>query len=225
MEKIYYATHIASVLTLIAYLLKDILWLRVVTIFACIAGIIFNYFVASHPLWPVINWNIVFIVINVVQIAIIIRERRGVEFTEEEQELYQTLFKNFAPFEFMKLLRLGAWKDARTGQLLAVQGERLDNVLLIYNGLASVESNGEEVAQLKDGTLVGEMSFVNDGVASATVRVIEPTRYLSWPKNDLRQMLRRNPSMGHAMEKVFTSDLVKKLTPRNQQETWQSWQN
>jgi hypothetical protein len=225
MEKIYYATHIASILTLIAYLLKDILWLRVVTIFACIAGIIFNYFVTSHPLWPVINWNIVFIVINVVQIAIIIRERRGVEFTEEEQELYQTLFKNFAPFEFMKLLRLGEWKDARAGQLLTVQGQRLENVLLIYNGLAMVEANGQEVAQLKDGSLVGEMSFVSEGVASATVRVIQPTRYLSWPKADLRHMLRRNPSMSYAMEKVFTADLVKKLTPRNQQETWQSWQN
>src|SRR6185295_18040550 len=225
MEKVYYATHIASILTLIAYLLKDILWLRVVTIFACIAGIIFNYFVAAHPLWPVINWNIVFILINAVQIAIIIRERGGVEFTEEEQELYQTLFKNFAPFEFMKLLRLGEWKDAKPGQLLTVQGEKLQNVLLIYNGLAMVESNGHEVAQLKDGSLVGEMSFVSDGVASATVKVMEPTRYISWPKKDLRDMLRRNPSMSYAMEKVFTADLVKKLTPRNQQETWHGSQH
>ena len=225
MEKVYFATHVASILTLIAYLLKDILWLRVVTIFACIAGIIFNYFVAAHPLWPVINWNIVFIVINVVQIALIIRERRGVEFTEEEQELYQTLFKNFAPFEFMKLLRLGQWKDAKVGELLAVQGQKLDNVLLIYNGLAMVEANGQEVAQLKDGNLVGEMSFVSDGVASATVRVVQPTRYLAWPKPDLRHMLRRNPSMSYAMEKVFTADLVKKLTPRNLRDTWQSWQN
>jgi len=222
MEKVYYATHVASALTLLAYLVRDILWLRTLTIFACIAGIVFNYFIAAHPLWPVINWNLVFIAINVVQIVIIIRERGGVSFTEEEKELYQTLFKNFAPFEFMKLLRLGKWQDAKVGQLLAVQNQKLDNILLIYNGMVNVESGGEQIAQLQDGSLVGEMSYANDGLASATVRVVRPTRYMSWPKAELRHLLRRNPNMKYAMEKVFTDDLVKKLTPRSLKETWTS---
>lgn len=220
MDKVYYATHVASVLTLLAYLVKEILWLRALTILACIAGIIFNYFVAPTPLWPVINWNLVFIAINVVQIVIIFRERRGVRFTEEEKELYQTLFKNFAPFEFMKLLRLGEWKDATKGQFLAVEKQRLDNVVLIFNGLLAVEAAGKQIAQLTDGNMIGEMSFVNEGVASASVRVIEPTRYLSWPKAELRHLLKRNPNMRFAMEHVFNADLVRKLTPRHEAQTW-----
>lgn len=220
MDKVYFATHVASVLTLLAYLVRDILWLRTLTIFSCIAGIIFNYFVASSPLWPVINWNLVFILINVVQIVIIVRERRGVEFTEEEKELYQTLFKNFAPFEFMKLLRLGEWSDAKNGQLLAVENKPLDRVILIYNGMVNVEARGQQIAQLKDGSLVGEMSYASDGMATATVRVIRPTRYLSWNKAELRHMLTRNPNMKYAMERVFTNDLVKKLTPKSQRDTW-----
>lgn len=220
MDKVYFATHIASVLCLLAYLVRDILWLRTLTIFSCIAGIIFNYFVAAHPLWPVINWNLVFIAINVVQIIIIVRERQGVEFTEEEKELYQTLFKNFAPFEFMKLLRLGTWANARKDQILAIEKQKLDNIILIYNGLASVETSGVQIAQLTDGNLIGEMSYANDGVASATVRAVKPTRYLSWPKKELRELLNRNPNMKYAMEKVFTDDLIKKLTPKNQRKTW-----
>jgi hypothetical protein len=211
MDKVYFATHVASILTLLAYLVKDILWLRVLTILACIAGIIFNYFVAAAPLWPVINWNLIFIAINVVQILIIIKERSGVDFTDEEQELYQTLFKYFAPFEFMKLLRLGKWVEAKNGQVLAVEQQRLDKVLFIYNGLVSVETNGEQIAQLKDGSLVGEMSFINDGVATATVRALEPTRYLSWSKDELHHLLERNPSMKFAMETVFSVDMTKKL--------------
>ncbi|MGI8917766.1 MAG: cyclic nucleotide-binding domain-containing protein [Pyrinomonadaceae bacterium] len=222
MDKVYFATHLASVLTLLAYLVKDILWLRALTILACIAGIIFNYFVASTPLWAVINWNLIFIAINVVQIVLILRERRGVNFTEEERELYQTLFKNFAPFEFMKLLRVGEWKDAKKGQVLAVEKQRLDNILLIYNGLLAVEAAGQQIAQLTDGNLIGEMSFVKEGVASATVRVIRPTRYISWPKAELRHLLKRNPNMRYSMEQVFTGDLVRKLTPRFRADTWQS---
>ena len=140
------AGHLASVLTMVAYLLKDILWLRLLTILSCFAGIAFNYFVPATPLWTVIYWNVIFAIINIVQIAIIIKERAGVHFSEEEKELHETLFKNFAPFEFMKLMRVGQWREAKAGEVLATEQKPLDAVMLIYNGLAGVEKEGKEVA-------------------------------------------------------------------------------
>ncbi|HEY6121538.1 MAG TPA: cyclic nucleotide-binding domain-containing protein [Pyrinomonadaceae bacterium] len=206
-----FATHLASILTLLAYLVRDILWLRALTVAASVAGIIFNYYVPATPLWAVIYWNVIFIIINAVQIAIIIKERSGVHFSEEEQELYETLFQNFAPFEFMKLLRLGKWLEAKIGQTLAVETQRLDNVMLIYSGLVSVEMSGRQVGMMKDGSLVGEVSFITQGPATATVRAMEPTRYLSWSKQDLRRLLMRNPTMKFAMDTVFSKELSKKL--------------
>ncbi|HSQ23798.1 MAG TPA: cyclic nucleotide-binding domain-containing protein [Pyrinomonadaceae bacterium] len=208
------AGHLASVLTMVAYLLKDILWLRFLTILSCFAGMAFNYFVPATPLWTVIYWNVLFAVINIVQIAIIIKERSGVHFSEEEQELHETLFKNFAPFEFMKLMRIGKWLDARPGQVLAVEKQSLDSVMLIYNGLAGVEQNGKEVAKLKDGNFIGEVSFITEGVASATVRALEPTRYIAWPKTAIKALLNRNPSMRFAMQTMLSTDLSKKLMRR-----------
>ena len=206
-----FATHVASILTLVAYLLKDILWLRFLTILASIAGIIFNYFVPATPLWAVIYWNIVFIIINVVQILIIIKDRSGVSFTEEERELYETLFKNFEPFEFMKLLRIGRWANAKPGQTLTVEGKPVSDVILIYNGRVSIEAGGEEIRQMRDGTLIGEISFITGGSATATVRALEPTRYMAWPKDEMRRLLKRNPSMRFAMETVFSQELSRKL--------------
>jgi hypothetical protein len=206
--------HIASLLTVAAYLLKDILWLRLLTILSCVAGIAFNYFVPATPLWTVIYWNVLFAIINIVQIAIIIKERSGVHFTEEEKELHDTLFKNFAPFEFMKLMRIAKWREAKQGETLSIEKQQLDNVMLIYNGLAAVETNGEEVAKLKDGNFIGELSFITGGAASATVRAIMPTRYVSWPKESISQLLNRNPSMRFAMQSILNTDLSKKLMHR-----------
>src|SRR6266851_7054169 len=121
------AGHLASILTMAAYLLKDILWLRMLTILSCFAGIAFNYFVPVTR--SVIYWNMLFAVINIVQIAIIIRERTGINFTEEEKELHDTLFKNFAPFEFMKLMRVGKWLDARQGEILATEQKPIDSMM------------------------------------------------------------------------------------------------
>ena len=208
------AGHLASVLTMVAYLLKDILWLRFLTVLSCFAGILFCYFVPATPLWTVIYWNVIFAGINIVQIAIIVKERSGVRFSEEEKELHETLFKNFAPFEFMKLMRVGKWLTAKPGQILAVEKQPLDSVMLIYNGLAGVEQNGQEVAKLKDGNFIGEVSFITDGVAGATVRALEPTRYIAWPKVAIKQLLNRNPSMRFAMQSMLSTDLSKKLMRR-----------
>ncbi|MGZ8843556.1 MAG: cyclic nucleotide-binding domain-containing protein [Pyrinomonadaceae bacterium] len=206
--------HLASVLTMVAYLLKDILWLRMLTILSCFAGIAFNYFVPATPLWTIIYWNVLFAVINIVQVAIIIKERSNVHFSEEEKELHETLFKNFAPFEFMKLMRVGKWREAKPGDVLAVEQKPLDAVMLIYNGLVAVEQNGKELAKLKDGNFIGEVSFITEGAATATVRALMPTRYIAWPKSAIKALLNRNPSMRFAMQAMLSTDLSKKLMRR-----------
>ena len=208
------AGHLASVLTMIAYLLRDILWLRFLTILSCFAGIVFNYWVPSEPLWSVIAWNSLFAVINIVQIAIIIKERTGISFTEEEKELHETLFKNFAPFEFMKLMRIANWHQISPGDVLAVEGQPLDSMMMIYNGRLAVEKQGVSFAELLDGNFIGEVSFISGGAATATVRAIEPTRYLSWKKKEIDALLKRNPSMRLAMQGMLSTDLSKKLSHR-----------
>src|SRR6266478_5080182 len=208
------AGHLASILTMAAYLLKDILWLRSLTILSCFAGIAFNFFVPATPLWTVIYWNILFAIINIVQVAIIIKQRSGVHFSEEEKELHDTLFKNFAPFEFMKLMRVGKWLEAKQGQILATEERPIDSVMLIYNGLVGVETNGKEVATLKDGNFIGEVSFITGGEATATVRALTPTRYIAWPKTAISQLLNRNPSMRFAVQSMLSTDLSKKLMHR-----------
>jgi hypothetical protein len=206
--------HLASILTMLAYLLKDILWLRVLTIFSCFAGIAFNFIVPATPLWTVIYWNILFAVINIVQVGIIIKQRSGVTFTDEEKELHDTLFKNFAPFEFMKLMRIGQWLEAKQGDVLATEKKPIDSVMLIYNGHVSVEAGGKELARLTDGNFIGEVSFITGGEASATVKALEPTRYIAWPKKEISQLLNRNPSMRFAMQALLSTDLSKKLSHR-----------
>jgi len=206
--------HLASVLTMAAYLLKDILWLRLLTILSCFAGIAFNFIVPSTPLWTIIYWNILFAIINIVQVAIIIKQRSSVHFTDEEKELHDTLFKNFAPFEFMKLMRVGKWLEAKQGEILATEQKPIDSVMLIYNGLVGVESKGKELAQLRDGNFIGEVSFITGGTATATVKALRATRYVSWPKEAIKQLLNRNPSMKFAMQAMLSTDLSKKLMHR-----------
>ena len=150
-------------------------------------------------------------VINALRIAHLVMERRGVSFSDEERELYETIFRQFSPVEFMKLLRLGEWRAADDGEMLAVEGDEVSDLKMIYNGEVIIEKGGAEVARSRDGTMIGEMSFIQGGAATATVRAARPTRYLAWPKDELRKLLNRNPTMDVAMSAVFSVDLTLKL--------------
>ena len=209
--------HLSYTLTGLSFFMRDMMLLRVLSIASCVVGIVYGYLIPSGPLWLVIFWLILFLVINVGRIIHLTLERRGVSFSEEERELYRTVFHRFGPVEFLKLIRLGAWRSAEPGEHLTRQGEALEDLKLIYNGEVAIERDGAEVARSRDGTLIGEMSYVQGGNATATVRVLRPTHYLSWPRKELRRLLKRNPTMDLAMQTVFSMDLTRKLTQASEE--------
>lgn len=204
--------HLSYGLTALSFCVRDILLLRFIAVASCTAGILFNYFQPVGPLWLPIAWLAVYIAVNGYRIAGIYLERRAVSFTDEEAELYDTVFRNFSKVEFMKLLRLATWRQAKEGERLAEQGSVLDSLILIYNGEVSIARDGQEIGRSGDGMLIGEMSFIQGGGATATVTVTRPTRYLQWPKEALSAMMKRNPTMDVAMKSVFSLDLTRKLT-------------
>ena len=91
------------------------------------------------------------------------------------------------------------------------QGDELDELTLIYNGEVAVEINGKQVSRTRDGTLIGEISFIKGGPATANVTACGPVRYLVWPKLELQNLLKRNPSMDISMKTVFSMELIKKI--------------
>ena len=208
--------HLAFLLTAISFYLKDILLLRFLAIISALVGIGYNYFLPVGPLWLPIFWLGVFTAINLWRIVCILAERYSIQFNEDEHELYETIFKDFSPVEYMKLIRIAEWRDAAEGLVFASEGEAVDGLRLLFSGEVSVARDGNEIGRARDGALIGEMSFIQGGVASATVTAAVPCRYVFWPEEALRGLLRRNPNIDVAMKHVFSLDLTRKLTGSNE---------
>jgi CRP-like cAMP-binding protein len=112
----------------------------------------------------------------------------------------------------MKLMRIGEWRDAETGEQLAAQGDMLGGLKLLFNGEVVVERDGAEVGRARDGAMIGEISFIQGGAATATVVATKPCRYVAWSGEELQKLLHRNPGMDIAMKHVFSLDMMRKLT-------------
>ena len=206
----FFLERVAFLLTALAYVMRDILLLRSLAVVSGVLWFVLMYFAGFSSL-ALVEQSLL-LTINVVRIVMLVKERRSVSFTEEEKELYRTVFSRFSPVEFLKIIRLAEWRNGGPGELLAVQNQPVNHLIMIYNGEVAIVKEDHEVVHLRDGTMIGEMSFLRGGNATATVRVVRPTRYVAWPQEDLRKLLRRNPTMDVAMQSVLSADLINKLT-------------
>ena len=103
------AGHLAFGLIAFSFLVKDILYLRILSIFASLFSVLYNFYIPLEPMWLAINWNIVFVLVNVYHIAVLIYEKRPVHMDDKNTELYETLFKDLTPVEYLKISKFSSY--------------------------------------------------------------------------------------------------------------------
>lgn len=204
-----YLLHAANVLYLLSYLVKDILWLRLLTV---VAGLLLMTwaFLQPQPLWASIAWNALFLAINLYQSWLLILERRPVRLSERETLLYRLAFRALTPREFVKLLAIGRWEEAKPDACIVQRAHALDRLMVIASGRTAVRL-GERVVELGEGRFVGEMSFITGDAPTADVVAVDAVRYVSWPKKELNAFLADHPALRAAWQAVLGADLVSKL--------------
>ena len=204
--------HIANVLYLASYSVRDILWLRILTVIAALCLLPY-YFSCSTtgPLWEAIAWNALFISVNVFQIFLLVKERWPVALQGLERQVYDDIFHDLTPGAFVNLLKLGTWRDLQPGDVLVEDGTVVTEMLLLCEGEAAVRKGDKELARLSPGQFVGEMSFLTKEKASADVVSTKSAKVLSWPQKELQAYLDRNSTISFQVRGVLGRDLVRKL--------------
>ena len=205
------AGHLAFGLIAFSFLVKDIFWLRILSIAASLFSVFYNYVIPAEPMWLAINWNFIFIAVNLYHIAVILYEKREVKMDDKNQELYDTLFKEMTPVEYLKISRAAKWELVKAGQRIITQGMPVPDLYLIYNGTVDVLVDNEQIAELKDGEFVGEMSFLTEKVATATCKVKYDAQCLVWKQKEFKELLKRNPSLYFTIQSVLSSQVSDKL--------------
>ena len=126
----------------------------------------------------------------------------------KDKELYETLFKDLSPVEYLKISKVARWETYKSGEKIIRQGTPVLDLVLIYNGTVDVAVDGAAVAQLKDGQFVGEMSFLTEKTATATCIVKHNTECLVWKQPEFKELLKRNPSLYYTIQSLLSNQLV-----------------
>ena len=82
------------------------------------------------------------------------------------------------------------FRRLQAGRTLVQQGERGEELFLLFDGVLRVEVDGTPVAEVGPGAILGEMALLREGRRTATLRAVTPCRVAVVPKDRIdRQAL------------------------------------
>jgi len=151
---------VANIIYLFSYAVRDILWLRILTVVGATMLLPYYYFQVD-TLWAAIAWNSVFIAINIYWIIRLLLDRRPVPLSAEERRLYQLALRNMSEREAYKLFRMGSRSSIPAETVLMAQGDSVKELTLIVEGEISVDMDSTHMDTLGEGRFVGAAAFLS----------------------------------------------------------------
>jgi hypothetical protein len=88
------------------------------------------------------------------------------------------------------IMQSGAKLERRSydaGESLMKQGEEGRELFLILDGIVDIEVDGDEVAEIGPGAMLGEMALLGDGTRTATVWATTPVRAVVVPPDAVKE--------------------------------------
>jgi len=202
--------HLANLIFLGAYWVKDILWLRLLCILGSLVVIPF-YLLRPEPLWPPVMWSCVFIGIHAIRAWGIVKERRPVVFTGDEQLLYDKTFSLLTPQQFKRLLAIGEWQDLERGHVLHSIGDQPDSLEAVVRGEVEARRHGRVLGRAGPGDLAGLASVLSGSPELFEATVTQPARVMRWRRSDLLKFVDEDESLTSALRKIAAAALAEKL--------------
>jgi CRP-like cAMP-binding protein len=189
------------------------IWLRSLAVASGLAKIIYRAFMVLDPVSVV--WETVFVIVNLIQLAIIWYDEYQHRFTEEGNHFAASMPAGTERSAIKKLLEHADLMRFEPGATLTGQGEPVTLLLYLADGIVKVEVGERVVAICGPGDYIGELSFLSGEPANATAMVVKPVRALAFDQTKLTTAIAADPGLRRTLESALNRNLAGKLTRSN----------
>lgn len=123
------------------------------------------------------------------------------------------LSRHWSPPAMGAFARRARFQEFTEGDLLVRQGDANQYFHLVHEGELAVEKTGREVARLTVGDFFGELSLLQNSVATAAVVACTPGRCLVMGKRDFLDFITRDFLIGLQFEQISSARIGRPLFP------------
>ena len=206
-----YFIHAANLLLVVAYSVRDIMWLRLFAVASSLISLPY-FLLQPTPQWAPIAWSAGFAGLNLFQSWRIHLERRPVKLTPDEEEVRRLAFADLPARKVLQLVGLGEWTTAAPGERLIEHGTPAGGIALLLRGTVRVSKDGQVLGEmLRQGDIVGSALLLGGAPAEVDATTVEPVRALRWEVATLRRYLEADPESRIGFQRNLAHDLAGKL--------------
>lgn len=131
---------------------------------------------------------------------------------------FNYVFRGLEPEQIGRVAHLIETKTFDGGEIIVRQFDRNFDLMIVMEGSAAIKSfSGETIAEVGPGSLIGEMSLIDDQPRSATVTAIGPTKVVVLPYDGLKVVLEQDSSIAAKVVLNIAKVLVQRLRTTNMQ--------
>ncbi len=206
--------HLSYLLIAISYWLTEIFWLRVVAVVGLALEIVY-FLLSGGDLRTGIGWDLVFILINLYQLSRLVRDRLSLRLPEKDRALLRRVLTGLNDWQIARLLNAGALCDLPAGTKLAEENQTLEKLYFLCAGRAGVTIGGRDVSQLEEGNFVGEVAFLTERPATATVIAATECRVLAFDRDTLKRFFLNETEVAGLIYQLIGRELAHKIKLSN----------
>ncbi len=204
-----YLAPLGALFVLAGFLCRSQLWLRISAIAGVFCFVLF-YLQATHvPLWTAMAAFGLFVAANFYTLNRIMAEGRMFHLKAEEMMLFARL-PGLTPVQFKLLLADAQWHEASEAMLLTTEGTMPERLYFVLEGKAEVR-RADTSFDIGPHAFVGELAFLRNQPATATVHAKPGALYVSWLPDKLRALMKTNDGINSAVSSLLSGDLAEKL--------------
>ncbi|MBL8006883.1 MAG: cyclic nucleotide-binding domain-containing protein [Ignavibacteria bacterium] len=196
---------------------RNVIYLRTSLIVASVLQIFYTIYSLNDIFKTPIVWSVAIIVINLFQVAYILYYKKYMNLSHDERNVLNMMGGKMDILNFKKFMNAGNWDTYNINEKIISENETIEKLYYLVEGEVDVKIKGNQIATIKKGNFLGEMSFLSGELPSATVTSITKARILSWDRRKLRMMMDRNDEFRHEIYSIFSNDLIEKIINLNKQ--------
>lgn len=131
---------------------------------------------------------------------------------EIQDAIEQTLGRGMSQEMVWKITMLAERKRFQGGEVIVRQFDKNSDLIIILDGNAQIKTFKDEmIAEVGPGSLIGEVSLVDEQPRSATIRSIQFTDVAILPAAKLRELIERDSALAAGVYKNIAQTLCTRL--------------
>ena len=206
--------HLSYLLIAISYWLTDMFWLRTVAVVGLSLEILY-FWHSGGDLRTGIGWDLVFIAINLYQLYRLMKDRLSLRLPEAERDLLRSAFTGLDDSQIVASARRRRVCRSCRRDDVAEENQALDKIFFICSGRVAVTIAGRAVSHVERGSFIGEVAFLTDTPATATVIADGDVRALAFERAKLKDFFDNEEEVAGLIYQLLGRELAGKIKVSN----------